>query len=83
MSDVMDRPVIARVTANGQISLPAEVRRRWAVDRVVIVDRGSHVIVKALGPDPIADYRGRFPGCGPDVDELRRQERLADQRAER
>jgi bifunctional DNA-binding transcriptional regulator/antitoxin component of YhaV-PrlF toxin-antitoxin module len=82
MSGVMDRPFVAKVTANGQISLPAEVRRRWDVDRVVILDRGTHVIVRALPADPIAAFRGRYKSTGPRTDELREIERAADERAE-
>lgn len=79
----MDHPFVAKVTANGQISLPAEVRRRWGVDRVMLIDRGTHVIVRALPADPIAAFRGRYKSSGPRTDELRGIERAADEQAER
>ena len=60
MSDLIDDPVIARITANGQISLPADIRRRWAVSRVAIIDRGDLAIVRAVPDDPVTHYRGRF-----------------------
>jgi bifunctional DNA-binding transcriptional regulator/antitoxin component of YhaV-PrlF toxin-antitoxin module len=82
MNDVMDRPFIAKVTANGQISLPAEVRRRWDVDRVILIDRGTHMIVRALPADPVAAFRGRYKTSGPRTDELRDVERVADEQGE-
>jgi bifunctional DNA-binding transcriptional regulator/antitoxin component of YhaV-PrlF toxin-antitoxin module len=74
---------IAKITANGQISLPVEIRRRWGVSRVAILDRGDLAIVRALPDDPVAYYRGRFKGAGgPSTDELREAERAADEAAE-
>jgi bifunctional DNA-binding transcriptional regulator/antitoxin component of YhaV-PrlF toxin-antitoxin module len=73
---------IAKITANGQISLPVEIRRRWGVSRVAILDRGDLAIVRALPDDPVAYYRGRFKGLGPSTDKLRDAERAADEAAE-
>lgn len=73
---------IAKITANGQISLPVEIRRRWGVSRVAILDRGDLAIVRALPDDPVTYYRGRFKGAGPSTDKLRIAERAADEAAE-
>jgi bifunctional DNA-binding transcriptional regulator/antitoxin component of YhaV-PrlF toxin-antitoxin module len=50
----------ARISRGGQISIPAEIRRRWATTRVPIEDKGDAVVVRPLPQDPIAAARGRF-----------------------
>jgi bifunctional DNA-binding transcriptional regulator/antitoxin component of YhaV-PrlF toxin-antitoxin module len=83
MNSPLNAVSVAKITSNGQISLPAEIRRRWGVGRVSIMDRGDLAIVRALPDDPIAHYRGRFKRTGdPSTDELRELEREAEQRAE-
>ena len=74
---------IVRVTANGSISLPASIRRRWGVDRVAVIDRGDLAVVRAVPDDPVNYFRGRFKSAGPNTDQLRAQERAADERAEK
>jgi len=73
---------IVRVTSNGSISLPASIRRRWGVDRVAIIDRGDLAVVRAVPPDPVGYFRGRFGGPGPNTDELRAREAAAEESAE-
>lgn len=75
----IDDATIARITANGQISLPAAIRRRWGVQRVAIVDRGDLAVVRAVPDDPVAYFRGRYAGRGPNSSELRRQEQEAEE----
>jgi bifunctional DNA-binding transcriptional regulator/antitoxin component of YhaV-PrlF toxin-antitoxin module len=76
------RPVLAKITSSGQISVPADVRRRWGSERVVVLDRGDHLVVKPVPDDPIVAYRGRFPGRSGSVEDLRRSELLDDERIE-
>ena len=54
-----------KVSANGQVSIPAEARSRWHADRVVVVDLGDRVVVRPLPADPIAALEGRYRGKGP------------------
>ena len=35
-----------KVTASGQVSVPAEVRRRWDTTRVRIVDEGHRLVIE-------------------------------------
>ena len=35
----------AKVTRNGQVSLSAELGRRWAASSVLVIDRGDYAIV--------------------------------------
>jgi AbrB family looped-hinge helix DNA binding protein len=67
--------VRARVTRNGQISLPADVRRRWNTERVLVIDRGSYAIVRPVPDDILASLRGKYAGPGPSVAEMLAQER--------
>jgi bifunctional DNA-binding transcriptional regulator/antitoxin component of YhaV-PrlF toxin-antitoxin module len=53
-----------RVTAAGQLSLPADVRRRWGTSTVVLEDEGDHLVVRPVPDDPIAAARGAFAGRG-------------------
>ena len=46
------------ISRGGQISVPAEIRRRWGTSRVLLEDRGDAVVVRPLPADPIAAARG-------------------------
>lgn len=73
---------VMKVSRNGQVSIPAEVRARWDVDRVVVVDLGDHVVIGPAHDDPVAALRGKYAGRGPTVDEMRRQYREEEALAE-
>jgi len=49
-----------RITTSGQVSIPAEVRRRWQTRNVAVEDHGDHVVVRPVPEDPIAAVRGIF-----------------------
>ena len=58
-----------RITRAGQVSIPAEVRERWAASNVLIVDEGARIIVKPVPDNPIEAIRGVLKGTGrTDVD---------------
>jgi len=70
-----------RITRGGQISVPAEVRRRWNTSRVTLDDRGDRLIVAPAPDDPITALRGSLKGrIDISSEELRAQAR-ADERA--
>lgn len=71
-----------RVTASGQVSVPAPIRRRWATTRVRIVDRGDHLVVEPEPENPFAGLQGALAGPGPSSDELRRELRKEEAHAE-
>jgi bifunctional DNA-binding transcriptional regulator/antitoxin component of YhaV-PrlF toxin-antitoxin module len=71
-------PVEARVTRNGQVSLPAEMRHRWGARSVLVIDRGDYAIVRPVPEDTITALRGAHAGPGPSSEEARRSERDAD-----
>jgi hypothetical protein len=74
----MEHTTIAKVTAGGQVSLPASVRKRWNTAQVVMQDQGDCVVVRPLPADPIAAACGSLTRRGPDSASLRAAERRAD-----
>jgi AbrB family looped-hinge helix DNA binding protein len=71
----------AKITSAGQVSLPAEIRRRWGAQRVTVDDRGDHVVLKPLPDDPIAAARGILRGRIPPSGELRKVARRDEETA--
>jgi bifunctional DNA-binding transcriptional regulator/antitoxin component of YhaV-PrlF toxin-antitoxin module len=60
-----------RISRGGQISVPAEVRRRWQTDRLALDDRGDQLILRPIPADPIGAARGSLAGPGPTSDQVR------------
>jgi bifunctional DNA-binding transcriptional regulator/antitoxin component of YhaV-PrlF toxin-antitoxin module len=61
-----------RITAGGQVSLPANIRRRWGTKAVYLEDLGDHAIVRPMPDDPIAAAMGAFAGRIGPTEELRK-----------
>jgi bifunctional DNA-binding transcriptional regulator/antitoxin component of YhaV-PrlF toxin-antitoxin module len=74
---------VMKVSANGQVSIPAEARARWHADRVTVVDLGDRIVMRPLPDDPVEALRGRYRYRGPDTDEARAEARHEDARRER
>ena len=79
----MDHTTIAKITASGQVSLPAAVRRRWNTAQVVMQDEGDRVVVRPLPDDPIAAACGSLARRGPATAAVRAAERRADDARQR
>jgi hypothetical protein len=60
------------------VSLPADVRRRWATQTVDVEDCGDHVILRPLPDDPIEAARGALAGRAGSTADLRRRARADD-----
>jgi len=71
-----------RITAGGQISLPAAVRHRWGTTAVGIEDLGDRVVVRPLPDDPIAAARGAVKGRLEATEKLRGKARRDESDAE-
>jgi bifunctional DNA-binding transcriptional regulator/antitoxin component of YhaV-PrlF toxin-antitoxin module len=72
-----------RISAGGQISVPAAVRQRWKTRVVVAEDRGDHLILRPAPEDPIEAARGAFKDYpGPSTDEITQQVREEEREAE-
>ena len=63
--------VKAKVTRNGQVSLPAELRHRWGAGSVLVIDRGDYAIVRPIPSDTVATLHGSHAGPGPTSDRAR------------
>ena len=74
--------VRAKVTRNGQVSLPAELRHRWGASSVLVVDRGDYAIVRPIPDDVVAALQGAYAGQGPNSEEARAAEREAEAESE-
>jgi bifunctional DNA-binding transcriptional regulator/antitoxin component of YhaV-PrlF toxin-antitoxin module len=74
----MSTSYVMKVSRNGQVSLPAAARSRWASDRVVVVDLGDRVVLRPLPAEPVGALRGKYAGVGKTTDEIRRAERRAE-----
>lgn len=67
------------ISSGGQISLPAEIRRRWGVETVQIVDLGEHLEIRPVPGDPIRAMRGALTlAAGATADQLRAEARSED-----
>jgi bifunctional DNA-binding transcriptional regulator/antitoxin component of YhaV-PrlF toxin-antitoxin module len=71
----MGRMTALKITGGGQVSLPAEIRRRWGTKAVYIEDLGDHAVVRPLPDDPIAAVRGLWKDRGISTEEARKQAR--------
>jgi bifunctional DNA-binding transcriptional regulator/antitoxin component of YhaV-PrlF toxin-antitoxin module len=51
-----------KVTRGGQISVPAEIRRRWQTSTLTMEDLGDRLVLTPAPDDPIAAARGALAG---------------------
>jgi bifunctional DNA-binding transcriptional regulator/antitoxin component of YhaV-PrlF toxin-antitoxin module len=72
----------AMISRGGQISIPAEVRRRWQTSRLSLEDRGNELILRPIPSDPIGAAIGSLAGPGPSTDEARARLRAEELRAD-
>ena len=80
MIGLMHTTHLMRVSRNGQVSIPAAARARWAADRVVVVDLGDRIVMRPVDDDPVEAVVGKYAGAGEASDVVRRRERTAERR---
>jgi bifunctional DNA-binding transcriptional regulator/antitoxin component of YhaV-PrlF toxin-antitoxin module len=72
-----------KISAGGQVSVPATVRHRWKTRVVVADDRGDHLILRPAPEDPIEAAYGVFKDYpGPSLEEALREFRDEEREAE-
>ncbi len=49
-----------KITRGGQVSVPADVRKRWGTNTVIVEDMGDHVVLRPTSDDPVAAAYGAF-----------------------
>ena len=64
-----------RISKGGQLSLPAEIRRRWGASDLIVEDLGDTVVLRPMPADPIAAARGALGPARRSVDDVREEER--------
>ena len=69
---------VLRISSDGQVTIPARVRRRWNTTRVLVVDRGDRVIVRPVPDDPLAAIVGTYAHVTPSSGAMRREARRED-----
>ena len=72
-----------RISRGGQITVPAEIRKRWGATNLLVEDHGDSLVLRPIPADPIGAAMGSFAGPGPTSDEMRAQERSDEARIER
>ena len=73
----------AHISKGGQVTVPAEVRKRWGTTRVVVEDLGDALVLRPIPADPIGAAAGSLAGPGPTADEMREQGRREEEEIER
>jgi bifunctional DNA-binding transcriptional regulator/antitoxin component of YhaV-PrlF toxin-antitoxin module len=74
---------LARITAGGQLSIPAVIRRRWGTSRVALEDQGDALVVRPVPEDVLTALRGSLKDqIVVSTDELRRRARADEEAAE-
>ena len=77
----MQDSYVMKVSANGQVSIPAAARARWKADQMLVLDLGDRVVMRPYQPDrdaAIDALYGKYAGRGPSTDEARREARAED-----
>jgi AbrB family looped-hinge helix DNA binding protein len=68
-----------KVTRGGQVSVPAEIRRRWGTSTLALEDHGDRIVLFPAADDPVAAARGGLRELAPTASEdLRRAARAAE-----
>jgi bifunctional DNA-binding transcriptional regulator/antitoxin component of YhaV-PrlF toxin-antitoxin module len=71
------------ISKGGQISVPAEIRRRWGAAELLIEDRGDAVVLRPMPDDPIAGARGALGPARVSSDAARAEQRALEAERER
>jgi AbrB family looped-hinge helix DNA binding protein len=72
-----------RISRGGQITVPAEVRKRWGTTNLLVEDHGDSLVLRPIPADPIGAAMGSLAGPGPTTDEDRAEARREEASAER
>lgn len=69
---------VMKVSSNGRVTIPAQVRARWQATHVTVVDLGDRIAMRPLPEDPIATLRGKYRDRGLNSEDARRTARAED-----
>lgn len=75
----------AKISSGGQVSVPAELRKRWGARVVTIEDRGDHAVLRPAPTDALEATRGALKEAlaetGKSTEEMRAEMRAEDNEA--
>lgn len=66
---------IVTLTRGGQVSIPAEYRRDWTTNRVMVKETPGGLLLRPVPDDPLAAAIGSLADIGATSDELMREYR--------
>ncbi len=69
---------LINISDRGQISIPADIRRKWHVRRVLLIDEGDCLVLRPVPDDPIAAVTGKYSWIEATSDEMRDEDRAAE-----
>ena len=69
---------LINISDRGQISIPADIRHKWQVRRVLLVDEGDRLVLRPVADDPIAVVAGKYSWIETTSDEMRDEDRRAE-----
>lgn len=71
-----------KLTTAGQVSVPAEVRRRWGTTRLKVTDEGDRLVIEPEPENPfeglLGILAGSYPPGAPNYEEMKAEEREAE-----
>ena len=70
--------MLINITERGQISIPAEIRHKWNVRRVLLVDEGDRLVLRPVPEDPIAAVLGKYAWIEATSDDMRDEDRAVE-----
>lgn len=74
---------MARISKGGQVTIPAEIRRRWGTAAVLVEDAGDALLLRPLPADPIGAALGSLAGKGPPAEQVRARRRREETSVDR
>ncbi len=69
---------LINISDRGQISIPSEIRHKWQVRRLLLVDEGDRIVLRPVADDPIGAVAGKYAWIGATSDEVLAEDRAAD-----
>ena len=82
MNGATYKTAVMKISRNGQISIPADVRKRWNTDRVIVMDTSDGLIVRPFDPEAVTKLMGKYKHLVTETsDEMRRA--IREEQAER
>jgi bifunctional DNA-binding transcriptional regulator/antitoxin component of YhaV-PrlF toxin-antitoxin module len=80
--DIINLMKMTTISSGGQVSIPAEVRRRWQTRTLSVEDRGDALVLRPVPADPIGAALGSLAGPGPSSEEMWAETRSEEVKAE-